>query len=210
MPNKPERKYIFINCPFDKEYSKLFKVLIFSLLYLELYPIFSKTVSGDKIRVIEIIKLIKKSKFAVHDLSRNQAKSKGEMARFNMPFELGLDIGSKKFGGRKYSNRKILILDTEPHDYDKYIGDISGQDIECHKNNPETLISVVRDWQSRIYPKNKIPGTTKIWNAFNQFTDDLPTNLSDNFSQAEIRNLQLSDYLGYADDWITDLKAPSA
>ncbi len=143
-------------------------------------------------------------------MSRNRSKTKGETARFNLPFELGLDIGSKKFGGQKYSIRKILILDGKPHDYDKYIGDISGQDIECHYNNPETLVSVIRNWQARIYPKLKFPGPTKIWNAFNQFMDDLPSKLSDNFSLSEIRDLQLSDYQGYADDWITDLKSKSA
>ncbi len=195
---------VFINCPFDDGYRPIFRALVFCILYLDRYPVFSENRSSDKIRINEIIKLIKESKLGIHDLSRNKAKSAGDLPRFNMPFELGLDIGSKRFGGLKYSKRKILVFDTSPHNYDKFIGDISGQDIESHNDDPETVIIKVRDWLSRIY-KN-LPGASKIWKAYNQFRDDLPRRLSNNFSPAEVEIMQIGDYRGFANDWITDFK----
>lgn len=195
---------VFINCPFDDEYRPLFRALVFCILYLDRYPIFSENRSSDKIRINEIIKLISESRLGIHDLSRHKAKVAEDLPRFNLPFELGLDIGSKRFGGVKYSKRKILVFDSSPHDYDKFIGDISGQDIESHNNNPETIIIKVRDWLSRIY--KHLPGYTKIWKAYIQFSDDLPSRLSNNFTLHEIEVMQIGDYRGFAKDWIHDFK----
>ena len=197
---------VFVNCPFDEAFQPLFKSIIFTTLYLDYNPVFSNTTSSESIRVKNIMRLIAKSNFGIHDLSRNESGKRGEKARFNMPFELGLDIGSKRFGGPKFAGKKILILDSKPHDYDQYIGDISGQDIESHANDPETLIKVIRDWFSRIYPKKRFIGASKIWKAFNQFSDDLPLQLSGAFNKREIDNLQMSDYKEYAADWIQEMK----
>lgn len=209
MPSKKTKlnPKIFINCPFDEEYNPLFRAMVFCILYLNRYPIFSETRSSDKIRINEIIKLIKTSRLGIHDLSRNQARSAGEMPRFNMPFELGLDIGSKRFGGIKYSKRCILVFDSDKHNYDQYIGDISGQDIESHSNDPKIIITKIRDWLSRTY--KHLPGADKIWKAYNQFSDDLPTRLVNDFTAEEVETMQIGDYRGFANDWIKDFKKNS-
>jgi hypothetical protein len=42
-----------------------------------------------------------------------QASKKDELARFNMPFELGMDIGCKRFGRDNHKSKCLLILDNE-------------------------------------------------------------------------------------------------
>jgi hypothetical protein len=42
--------------------------------------------------------LIHESRFGIHDLSRCKAITAGDYVRMNMPFELGIDHGSKRFG----------------------------------------------------------------------------------------------------------------
>jgi hypothetical protein len=69
-----------------------------------------------------------------------------ELPRFNMPFECGIDFGIKLSNPQKYQNKKFLILEKEQYRYQKVISDISGNDIKAHKNNPEQIIKVVRDW----------------------------------------------------------------
>ena len=67
--------------------------MLFTLVYLGLKPQMAQTTDSGAVRIDRILKLIKESKYSIHDLSRIVASKAGEIARFNMPFELGLDIG---------------------------------------------------------------------------------------------------------------------
>jgi len=90
----PFETNVFINCPFDNEYKPLLKALVFTILYLDLKPILSETLSSGNIRVNQIKGHIRNSKYGIHDLSRSRPMSLGEFPRFNMPYELGLDVGA--------------------------------------------------------------------------------------------------------------------
>lgn len=70
---------VFINCPFDKEYSPLLRALTFTLLYLELEPNLSQTLSSSSIRINQIKQHIKQCKFSIHDLSRSKALVQDEL-----------------------------------------------------------------------------------------------------------------------------------
>lgn len=87
------------------------------LLYLELEPNLSQTLSSLTIRINQIKQHIKNCKFSIHDLSRSKALSKGELPRFNMPYELGLDIGACEYGGKKLQTKKALVLETDRYHY---------------------------------------------------------------------------------------------
>jgi hypothetical protein len=51
------------------------------------------------------------------------------LPRFNMPLELGADLGLRLAGPALQRQRKTLILDAVSHRYDKTLSDISGIDI---------------------------------------------------------------------------------
>ena len=153
-------------------------------------------------RLISILNLIRTSKFGIHDLSRHTAQYAGEFSRFNLPFELGLDIGSKVFGGSGFANKKIIVLDHALHDYDSYLGDLSGQDIITHKGDPRILMNEVRDWFSRIYQHKLLPGTDSIWRAYFYYNDALKDKLKPSWSQEDIENMQMSEYRKFANQWI--------
>jgi len=89
---------VFINCPFDDEYKPMLKALVFTSIYLNLVPHVSETISSSNTRIDQIKRYIRKSKFGIHDISRNKAMVVGDLPRFNMPYELGLDIGACEFG----------------------------------------------------------------------------------------------------------------
>lgn len=99
---------VFINCPFDNDFKPLLKALVFELIYLGFSPKLSQTLSSSAIRVNQIKNLIKNCKFGIHDLSRSKAMVAGELPRFNMPYELGLDIGALEYGSRKLKTKRIL------------------------------------------------------------------------------------------------------
>ena len=75
---------IFINCPFDGEYTPLLRALIFSIYRCGL----PKSALGEDnaldIRLGKIENLIDGCRYGVHDISRTDPNANG-LPRFNMP-----------------------------------------------------------------------------------------------------------------------------
>lgn len=197
---------VFINCPFDKDYVPLLRTLAFTLLYLKLEPNLSQTLSSSTIRINQIKQHIRNCKYSIHDLSRSRPMKRGELPRFNMPYELGLDIGASEYGGRKFKSKRLLILEVDRYHYQKVISDIAGQDIESHNGDPKTLVLKVRNWLSANIKETILPSQKEIWIAYNQFTAHLNTSLSFTYSAKEISEMPVSDYIKFAKDWIKNFK----
>lgn len=96
------------------------------------------------------------------------------LPRFNMPLELGLFLGAKRFGDGNQKDKRLIILDSERFRYRKSISDISGQDIECHNGNTDEAITCVRNWLRAVSKRKTIPGPSHIQDRYNQYTADLP------------------------------------
>ena len=202
----PFESKVFINCPFDKEYVPLLRTLTFVLLYLDLEPNLSQTLSSSTIRINQIKQHIKNCKFSIHDLSRSKALKKGELPRFNMPYELGLDIGAAEYGSKKLQTKKALILETDRYNYQKVLSDIAGQDIANHNDDPKTLTLKVRNWISDNSPGKIIPNQTIIWYAFNNFSTGFLANLSSTYTATELEEMPIGDYIKFAKNWLVTFK----
>ncbi|HMT35801.1 MAG TPA: hypothetical protein PKC41_08075 [Chitinophagaceae bacterium] len=180
--------------------------MVFTLLYLELEPFLSQTISSSNIRINQIKQYIRSCKFGIHDLSRNKAMKDGELPRFNMPYELGLDIGASEYGNKTLRKKKILIIDTERYHYQKVLSDIAGQDISNHNDDPKMLVKKVRNWISTSTASIAIAPHSEIWAAFNQFTDDLTSTLLPDYTPEDIDEMTIGDYIKFAKDWLSRFK----
>ena len=99
------------------------------------------------------------SKVAVYVDDQFIANSNTNLPRFNMPLELGLFLGAKRFGRAEQRLKTCLILDIERYRYQKFISDIAGQDIAAHNGEVGKAIGCVRDWLSNAMSKAiRIPG----------------------------------------------------
>jgi hypothetical protein len=107
MKRTPAKQTVFINCPFDEEYRPLFKAMVFCITFLDHFPTFSESISSLEFRLKNITELIRQARFGIHDLSRNTSTKEGEKARFNMPFELGLDLEVVSLAERVWHKRKL-------------------------------------------------------------------------------------------------------
>jgi len=125
---------VFINCPFDDEYYSLLRPLLFTIVYLGFNPrIASERSDSGENRVDKICELIRQSKYSIHDLSRLKSSKVREFYRLNMPFELGIEYGSRLFGPSFMSAKQCLILEKNFYDFKRALSDISGVDIKAHK-----------------------------------------------------------------------------
>lgn len=195
---------VFVNCPFDADYRPLLNPLLFTIRYLGLRPriALERSESGES-RIAKIIELIEGPKYAIHDLSRLKANRKGEISRLNMPFELGVDWGCRQFGRGRLSDKKIVILEASRFTYQAALSDIAGSDIAAHRNEPEEVVSVVRNWLANQC-RFSAPGKGKIWGAFTECMGQLHDDLRDRgFDPNDIENLPVSELLAYIGEWVS-------
>ncbi len=189
---------IFINCPFDKEYKPLLKSLVFTIIYLGFEPKLSTTASSGHQRIDEIMNLINTCKFSIHDISRCEPLKTGDLPRFNMPYEMGLDIGCFKFGNAQMRSKRCLILEKVKNRYDIVISDISGQDIKEHNNKPKKLVEKVLDWftANGAIPINNVPSLSTTWTKFQDCNAKVEVGLATSgFTASEIKNLSIQQYI---------------
>lgn len=169
---------VFINCPFDDLYDPLFNAIVFAVHDIGFRPRCSKEASNaGQFRLTKIMDIISECKYSIHDLSRTELDTESGLPRFNMPLELGLDLGCKRYG-RPYQKEKVcLILDIEPFRYQKFISDISGQDIFGHNGNDAEVIEIIRNWlRLEIDPRIFIvPGGARIFERYQAFLNHLPS-----------------------------------
>ncbi len=196
-------KNIFINCPFDNNYKPILKALVFGITYLGYIPKLSETIDSAETRIAGIQNLIGNAKYSIHDLSRMKSSKKNELSRFNMPFELGIDIGCKRFGNTNQNTKCFLILDQEKYRYQQAISDISGNDIAIHNNEPEKAIRQLRNWIRKI-DSAQIASANKIWRLYNEFLADFyEIAHEDELSKEDIHEMPWDEYVFYIQQWIS-------
>ena len=90
---------VFINAPFDAGYHPIFDAIVFDVhdLGLNARCALEQDDSGE-IRLPKIERIIEESRFGIHDLSAVELDAATHLPRFNMPLELGLFLGCRRFG----------------------------------------------------------------------------------------------------------------
>lgn len=163
---------VFINCPFDAQYQRKFRAIVFTLVYCGFEPRCSLEVAdGSQNRLDKIMDIMGSCSHAIHDISRTQLSS--GLPRFNMPFELGIFVGAKKFGGRSHSSKTCLVLDAVSYRYQR-TSDIAGQDIQIHQNSFEEVILVVRNWLAQFNSHTLLPGDVPITQDYKRLLRQFP------------------------------------
>lgn len=165
---------VFLNCPFDTEYQPLFEAMIFAVTYCGYNCKCALEVrNGAQTRINKIYELIKASKYGIHDISRTSLDPVNNLPRFNMPFELGLFLGAQLFGNKGQRGKNCLILEKDQYEFQKYLSDISGQDIYHHGNDPRNVINHIRDWIVTFSP-TPVPSGEVLIDRHTAFLADLP------------------------------------
>lgn len=160
---------VFINTPFDDEYDPLATAILFTVFECGLMPRSAKEWDdSSETRIDKLHRLIRESRYSIHDLSRTELNSQG-LPRFNMPFELGLWLGVKAAGVGRQRRKIALVLDSEPYRYQAFISDIAGQDIRAHGNNVARVIRAVRNWHLSRGRVAGVDGGAAIYQKFVKF-----------------------------------------
>ena len=155
---------------------------------------------ASQVRIDKIYNIIAGCRYGIHDISRTELDETSGLPRFNMPLELGVFLGAKKFGINEQERKNCLILDKERYRYQQFISDIAGQDIQTHNNNPEEIVTVVRNWLRNVSKRETIPSGGIIWGRYQEFIADLPQ-LAQEY-QLKVDELIFNDYSWVITKWL--------
>ena len=196
----------FVNCPFDEEFEPILRAILFTVIRFGFRPrIASANTDSGESRLERILELIRSSRYSIHDLSRFQAKQGGEFYRMNMPFELGLDIGCRRFWGPTLAQKKTLVLEEEQYQYQKSLSDLAGCDVEAHSGRYSLAVRKVRDWFAGMDTATTIGATQVLadyedfqrWHIERQRAIGSPDDDMKDYSTAELLRSMFEWYRSY-------------
>lgn len=196
-------KNVFINCPFDEEYEPLLQAILFCVLYLSFRPRLAlERADSSQNRLAKISGLISESRYSIHDLSRLQAKEVGEFYRLNMPFELGIDYGCKRYADGHFKTKRLLVLEEKKYRYQAALSDLAGCDIQIHNNDFEKVIRVVRNWLVAEAGAARSVSPTEILNGYVNFQEwHYEKRLDEGFSEKDIQEYPTPELLESMQEW---------
>jgi hypothetical protein len=135
---------VFINCPYDAAFAPLFDAIVFACVCYGFLPRSAiDSGSSGTTRIERILVGLLACPYSIHDLSRCRGEGQENLARFNMPLELGMAILLTRMatGGHEW-----MALAPEGARYDEYASDLAGFDLERHDGSVPGVVTKVSGW----------------------------------------------------------------
>jgi hypothetical protein len=194
---------VFINCPFTSDYQELFRALIFSVADCGFIPrsALEKSDSGET-RIGKLYRIIGQCRYGLHDISVTELDAAHRLPRFNMPLELGIFLGARRFGSPAQRSKGCLILDRERYRYQIFCSDLSGQDPQSHRGTPGDAVRCVRNWLRAERPAVRLPSGERMGQRYRKWTTDLAA-ICDTLL-LEPDSLEFHDLTTVIEEWLRD------
>jgi hypothetical protein len=160
VPPLPDPKGVFLNVPYDKEFSSLYVAYIVGLCQLGLVPHLASEIPGGDRRLNRIIQLIQSCRYSIHDLSRVELNvAPSATPRFNMPLELGMTITWQILNPDQHT---WFVCESEPHRLQRSASDLNGTDPCIHDG---TVEGVLRELRSAFH-RDKMPSVPQMLTVY--------------------------------------------
>lgn len=202
---------VFVNCPFDDDYKPVFDAVVFAVHDCGFNPRCALEVTDTaQVRIDRIFDIIEVCRYGLHDISRTEPDAASGLPRFNMPLELGLFLGARRFGTDRQRAKACLVVDRERYRYQAFCSDIAGQDVQAHGGDPLEAIRVVRNWlrSTTRAADLLIPSGRKIAERYMAFLDDLPTYCE--AARLDLDDLTYNDYTSLVVEWLRQATGQTA
>jgi len=183
-------------------YRPLLNAMVFTVYDCGFIPRSALEAEDQPQRLERIAEIIGQSRLSIHDLSRAGVDRSSRLARFNMPFELGLFLGDMKFGTGRDSQKSFTLFDRERYRYQKFISDLNGYDPKPHGSKVENVVRNTRNFlQGQSYVDFQIPGPLTVLTRCRKFRKSLPALAR----EAGHRHSELMyfDYCYLAQEWLS-------
>lgn len=144
MPPQPlDPQAVFLNIPYDEEFTNLYLAYIVGLYSLGLVPHLASEIPGGARRLERILGLIKGCRYSIHDLSRVEIGAKSSATlRFNMPLELGMTITWTALHPNRHT---WFVCEAEPFRLQRSASDLNGMDAYIHDGFSQGVFRELRN-----------------------------------------------------------------
>ena len=108
MPSGSYDQNVFLNCPFDRDYAPIRDAVIFAIHDCGFVARCAlEEDDSARVRVEKIYAIISDCRLGIHDVSRTELDAVVGLPRFNMPLELGIFLGARRFGKEEQQRKTI-------------------------------------------------------------------------------------------------------
>jgi hypothetical protein len=160
VPLLPDLKSVFLNVPYDEEFSSLYIAYIVGLCQLGLVPHLASEIPGGERRLTRIIQLIQSCRYSIHDLSRVEVNvAPSATPRFNMPLELGMTITWQVLNPGQHT---WFVCESEPYRLQRSASDLNGTDPCIHDG---TVVGVLRELRS-AFRRDRAPSVPQMLTVY--------------------------------------------
>ena len=159
---------VFLNYPYDDEFQPFALCLTFGVVAAGLLPLCALDLaSPDTVRLGMLVDAIGSCHYSVHDLSRAGGEGPDNLARMNMPIEMGMAL-YHALSTQLREHRCAFFVPT-PHEYHAFASDLSGLDPKCYDGDPLRLLSASYEWLRDIVPIASRQATPEVVAAYREF-----------------------------------------
>jgi hypothetical protein len=165
----PNDLNVYINCPYDEAYCPLLEALLFTITtsgYKARCAL--EDADGANARLDKIKTLIKESPRSIHDLSRLEVAADGN------PRFMGLTMGARFFGTRRFKAHSALIMVRDARGLPGFLSNLGGNDPVAHGNDPLAIVRAVTSYLHRAPDGTLLRGPMLSFERFERFKDQLP------------------------------------
>jgi len=160
VPQPPDPNGVFLNIPYDEEFTSLYIAYIVGLCQLGFVPHLASEIPGGERRLNRIFQLIKSCRYSIHDLSRIEVSVVSTaVPRFNMPLELGMTITWQNLHP---SSHTWFVWESEPYRLQRSASDLNGTDPYIHNGTPEGVFRELCNAFTRK-PMPSVPQMLKVY-----------------------------------------------
>ena len=165
---------VFLNYPFDEAFQPFEDAMHFAVFAGGLFPICGKLISSpDRPRLEMLVDSIVGCSYSAHDFSRSTGEGENNLARFNMPLEMGMALFHALYTRR--TGHRCSFYVPDPHSYKTYASDLAGLDPKCYNDDPVQLLTGMYDWLRDVVPHGyfKSNSTVEVKQRFEDYKEHL-------------------------------------
>jgi hypothetical protein len=147
---------IFVNCPFDAAFEPLLDALLLAIVAYGFTPTSALSSGGlSEPRITRIFAGLREARYSIHDLSRCHGEGDANLARLNMPLELGMAMAISQGDPAAHTWAALV---PEGKAYARFASDLAGFDLVRYSVGPSSLVLALGAWlavlpgASPVYP----------------------------------------------------------
>jgi hypothetical protein len=142
---------VFLNYPYDDEFRCYSEALAFAVVASGLIPVAAVDLSlPDQPRLLTLVQAISACRYSVHDLSRSAGEGQHNLARMNMPLEMGMALFYAL--QTQHRDHACAFLVPDAHHYKRFVSDLAGLDPLVYDRDERKLLRDTFDWLREVAP----------------------------------------------------------